>query len=302
VSRGLAVVVLENPAEPLAAADFAGLDGPGAGGRLPVQGSGVCERHVRPFPIVVVDVLRQQVIQVPGAEDDKVVEALDLDALDQALDVRVEIRRAVRKPHGLDPGFGQRSAEGTVPRGELIVAVAEEELGLGHPWGQRGREPSNDLREPGTIRVGGFDFHCACDSDQISIARAKRDKDGGKEIGVLNSVTRWDDKKLHGGSWYSAYQDTTSFSIRLLGRPNRLANLGMDLGVGWRSSFWIWHEVRGSVWCANGKGFGEVYWFDGSAFPSHRLWINGGAPTKTIVQGPLSNLWVRDPLDSTIVR
>ena len=76
MSRSLPVVVLENPAEPLFAADFAWLDRCGAGGRLPAQGSGEGERHVRPLPVVVVDVLGQQMVHVPGSEDDEVLDAL----------------------------------------------------------------------------------------------------------------------------------------------------------------------------------------------------------------------------------
>lgn len=114
VSRSPPVIGLENPAEPLSAPHFAGLERSGAGGRQSAHRRGKREGHVRPLPVVVVDVLGQQVVQVPGAQDDEVVEALDLDALDQPLDMGVEVGRPVPQLRGLDADLGQRSAEGAV--------------------------------------------------------------------------------------------------------------------------------------------------------------------------------------------
>lgn len=85
MSRGLPVVVLENSAEALLAAN---LDRPGADRRWPAHRRGEPERRMRPLAVVVVDVLGEQMVQVPSPEHDEVVKALDLDALDQPLDVR----------------------------------------------------------------------------------------------------------------------------------------------------------------------------------------------------------------------
>lgn len=62
MSRGLPVVVLENAAEPLFAADLARSDRPGADWRLPAKRRGETERHVRPLTAVIVDVLGQQMV------------------------------------------------------------------------------------------------------------------------------------------------------------------------------------------------------------------------------------------------
>jgi len=63
-----------------------------------------------------------QIVRFPGEKpfepvvdrDDEVVEALDLDALDQPLDMGVEVGRPVPQLRGLDADLGQRSAEGAV--------------------------------------------------------------------------------------------------------------------------------------------------------------------------------------------
>jgi len=115
VSRGPPVIVLEDTAEPLAAADVPTADRPGASRRRPTKRRGEPERRVRPLAVVVIGILAQQVVEVPGSEDDEVVEAFDLDALDQPLDVGVEVGRPVRQPNGCDPSPGQRRAKGAPP-------------------------------------------------------------------------------------------------------------------------------------------------------------------------------------------
>lgn len=115
MSRGLPVVVPENAAEPLSAADFAGTERPSAGWWRPAHRRGELQGHVRPLAVVVGDVLGQQVVEVPRAEHDEVVEAFDLDALDEALDVGIEVWRPEWQLHGLDPGIGQRHAEARPP-------------------------------------------------------------------------------------------------------------------------------------------------------------------------------------------
>lgn len=152
-SRGLPVVVLQDAAEPLLAPDTAKLDRSGADRGSFSQRRGEPERRVRASAVVVVDVLVQEMIQMPGPEHDEVIEALGLDALDEPLDVGVEVRRAVRKLHGLDAGLGECFAECTVTCGELAVAVAEQEPGLGHVPGQRGDEPPDHLFAPGRVGI-----------------------------------------------------------------------------------------------------------------------------------------------------
>ncbi len=47
---------------------------------------------MRPFGVVVLDVLADQVVDVPLAADDEVVRALLLLRLDEPLDIRLQIR------------------------------------------------------------------------------------------------------------------------------------------------------------------------------------------------------------------
>jgi hypothetical protein len=111
VSCGVPVVVLQDSAEPLSAADFVRLDWPSADRRLPACRSGEAQGRMRPLAVVVVDVLGQQVIEMPRAADDEVVEALSLNALDQALDMGIQIGRSVRQAVGRDAGVGEGLVE-----------------------------------------------------------------------------------------------------------------------------------------------------------------------------------------------
>jgi hypothetical protein len=88
---------------------------------------------------------------MPGAEHDEVVQALCLDALDQPLDVRVQVGRAVGQWHGRDP----RSAERFIkPRGVLRVAVPDH---LPRPLalGRCVDKAADSVREPRRVRPGG---------------------------------------------------------------------------------------------------------------------------------------------------
>lgn len=140
MSRGLPVVVLEHAAKPLPAANLVGHDRPGADRWRGADRRGEAERGMRPLAVVVVDVLGQEMVQVPSPEHDEVVEAFGLDALDQSFDMGVEVGRGVRQAHRLDPGLGQGRTECAIPpaaRGELAVAVVEQQLWQGHALGQR---------------------------------------------------------------------------------------------------------------------------------------------------------------------
>ena len=54
--------------------------------------SSVSNARVRPLGVVVGDVLVDEIVQVPLAHHDELLQALHLNALDHALDVRVEVR------------------------------------------------------------------------------------------------------------------------------------------------------------------------------------------------------------------
>ena len=91
-------------------------------------------------------------IQVPRAHDDEVVEALDLDALDQPLDMGVQVRRAVRKPCRGDAAFAKDAVERAVPGPELAVEISKQQPGPDHVSGHRGNKPTYRTGQPRCVR------------------------------------------------------------------------------------------------------------------------------------------------------
>ncbi len=91
-SRSHPGVVLDDATEPLTAPDRASDNRPGPCFRSPAHRRGEPQRRMGPLPVVVIDVLSQEVVQVPGADHHEVVEALRADALDQALNVGIHVR------------------------------------------------------------------------------------------------------------------------------------------------------------------------------------------------------------------
>src|SRR5262249_44975882 len=115
-------------------------------------------------------------------------------------------------------------------------------------------------------------------------SQTKLDTDIGRETGPLRA------------SGEVAYERTERvnesrirFAWRFDGRPNWIAEPAAQ-AVHPRISRWIWHEVRGEIWCDKGQGYHRVR-LGGSWFPSHRLWVNGSL-SQTIKQGPFSLLWL----------
>lgn len=100
MSRGLPVVVLDDPAQSLLAPHLMGLDESSTGRRGSSRWRGEVQGRVRPLAVEVVDVLREEVVEVGSAEDDEVVEALGLNALEQPLHMGVEIGRSVGQGDG----------------------------------------------------------------------------------------------------------------------------------------------------------------------------------------------------------
>ena len=90
---------------------------------------------------------------------------------------------------------------------------------------------------------------------------------------------------------------TFQFSWTAKGRPHAAAEPAFQL-VCPRTSFYIWHTIRGWIMCSSGEPR-VVFALTGSGFPSHRAFVNGVPRWPTISQGPFSNLWrpssVSDP-------
>ena len=92
---------------------------------------------------------------------------------------------------------------------------------------------------------------------------------------------------------------SVTFSWSGKGRPHILAEPAFQ-EVQPRTSAYIWHEVTGTI-TVSGSNLVTTASIRGSQFPSHRLFVDS-APVATQPQGPFSNLWNADPVDSTKVK
>ena len=91
-----------------------------------------------------------------------------------------------------------------------------------------------------------------------------------------------------------------TFSWTAKGRPHPLAEPPFQQ-IKPRTSVFIWHAITGRIDVSSGSPIATVG-ITGSAFPSHRAFVNGLPVFPELKQGPLSNLWVADPTDNTKVR
>jgi hypothetical protein len=67
----------------------------------------------------------------------------------------------------------------------------------------------------------------------------------------------------------------------------------VEPGTQWvalRSSVNIWHRPEIEIYCLGNEGYHRVLSFQGSKFPSRRLWVNS-ALEENIAQGAFSDLW-----------
>lgn len=93
--------------------------------------------------------------------------------------------------------------------------------------------------------------------------------------------------------------DKVTFQYRLRGQPHTAGIEAMN-AVKHRTCSYIWHEVNGSLTCSAGRPIVTAD-LNGSAFPSHRLWL-AGKKEKEMAQGPFKNLWVCDSSDPSSVK
>jgi len=94
----------------------------------------------------------------------------------------------------------------------------------------------------------------------------------------------------------------TSIQFRwgVKGRPPAAAEPAFD-AICLRTSVYIWHEIVGTVELVNGEATITRLFIQGSRFPSHRAWVDGGE-VHHVPQGPMSNLWDAATSDPTRVR
>ena len=93
---------------------------------------------------------------------------------------------------------------------------------------------------------------------------------------------------------------SVTFTWTAKGRPHPLAEPPFQ-AIKPRTSVFIWHIINGRIDISSGAPITTVS-ITGSAFPSHRAFVNGLPVFPEIKQGPFSNLWVADPADNTKVK
>ncbi len=130
---------------------------------------------------------------------------------------------------------------------------------------------------------------CCAGTKLSSLKFVDGDEDGGTEIGFLGIKGTIDGTVV-------AQRISDSEVMVLLaswGMPNIKAEIGMQM-VKPRKSYYIWNAATIKLSCATGKGTHAIVSFNGSSFPSRKLWING-VEKKYVAQGALSGLWTEDP-------
>ncbi|MCA9091478.1 MAG: RHS repeat protein, partial [Planctomycetaceae bacterium] len=156
--------------------------------------------------------------------------------------------------------------------------------------------PLNDAKDQ-TYRLytrALLKFCCQCDTLRDPNV-VFTDNDGGKELpgvhGTINmsdvSVTRIDASRVR-VSWQG------------WGMPHPLVEPGMQW-VAARTSVNIWHAPEIELSCKDGQGHYSVVGFNGSKFPSRRLWINGNLEAWA-KQGAFADLWWPNPQAPTFVK
>jgi RHS repeat-associated protein len=173
--------------------------------------------------------------------------------------------------------------------------------GPGQPFNQN---PLNDS-EDGKYRLFDRQTVSICfDGSKLNAAVTDSAQDGGAEFSIFN-------RDLVSGTINSSerFENNTGSSVELVmrtwGHPHPLAEVGMQW-VAQRTSINIWQEARIKFSENNGKITYKVMSFDGSGYPSRKLWVdngfyNNGNPDAQAPQGPISDLWNADPSNPSFV-
>jgi hypothetical protein len=164
-----------------------------------------------------------------------------------------------------------------------------------------GENPADGAKASGNYRLwSNLAADIGCVDNKIAAWDFKPVETGfGKEFWVISTSGEVGPLQVSPGASGKKANDRITFSYRMRGQPNEMANKTMR-AVKPRTCTFIWHEVSGSVVCRDNKPVVEAS-LRGSAFPSHRLWVQGGK-VKEIAEGPFIKLWECDPKDPTSVQ
>jgi len=146
-------------------------------------------------------------------------------------------------------------------------------------------DPWHSRRDKQYRIYSNLKINAQCNGNRLRITRSHLTRDVGKEgplqpPAAIGKIHRKQIGNVYDFKWY------------MRARPHRLAEPAIK-AVSWRNNPFIWQKTGGRVFCRNGQPQIVTNNFQGSKFPSHRLWINGRA-TRSKNQGQLKELWQLD--------
>jgi len=160
------------------------------------------------------------------------------------------------------------------------------------------QNPADDAKVGDYRLYAKTKIHVDCKGNMLgNFSASQPDMAGGSEL-ILPIPPNYDLITISGtiNSIVTIPQRTSSSAtvvMRTWGHPNVLAEPGMQW-VGFRTSVNIWQEAKIEFSCCSGVASANLLSFNGSKYPSRRLWVNGDRKA-FFDQGPLSSLWHADP-------
>jgi hypothetical protein len=137
---------------------------------------------------------------------------------------------------------------------------------------------SGDFRLLSTVT-----YTTSCENDQVKVKLKNKKLDNGSEFVVFSTSGAWDPAPTESAAGKSAQ---VQFGVK--GEPNVLGNCMMAATKS-RECTWIWHKVSATFACKKGKPNLSVK-LEGSAFPSHRTWVNDACDGE-LYQQSFDALW-----------
>jgi hypothetical protein len=165
-----------------------------------------------------------------------------------------------------------------------------------------GEDPADGTRQTGNFRLlSQLKIDANCDGRKVSDWTIRPvETDFGKEFYFISTSGDLG-KPLNANPSATGKMpvDKVTLSYRVRGQPNAAGTALMSL-VKARTCRYIWHEVSAILTCKGSK-LDVAASLTGSAFPSHKLWVQGSV-AKHLTQGPFRSLWKCDPSDPTSVQ
>ena len=130
---------------------------------------------------------------------------------------------------------------------------------------------------------------CCDGTTLVSFKTSDEDMDGGMEISPLRIKGTIDgilgEKRIN--------ESSVQLLMESWGHPDIKSEIGMQM-IRKRTSTDIWNKTIVTFSCSTSVGSYEIESFNGSRFPSRKLWIDG-KEERHVKQGKLSDLWTSAP-------